>query len=210
MEERKIYDGFKKMGGEHISDLGAYVREYLSKHNDVKVYIGIDSEQHKRHTTYGMVVILYHDKKGGHLIFKRDNAHDENGKRIKIKDMFTKLWKEVELAAELGEYFEQELEGHYKRLSIEELSNMRDCRGNVYGVHQTKLVDVDLDLNPDGGKFGKNKSCKVHDTAVSYISGLGYRVRTKPYAWAASVAADLVVDKSNPVKRKSNKISTFI
>jgi predicted RNase H-related nuclease YkuK (DUF458 family) len=196
-EERKIHEGFKKMGGDLVPDLGAYVRDYLAKHDDVKVYVGIDSEQHKRHTTYGMVVILYHDKKGGHLVFKRDNAHDPaTGKRIKIRDMFQKLWKEVELAEALGSYFETELEGHYKRFTIEELMK----RG--YGAHQDKLVDIDLDLNPDEGPTGKNKSNRVHDAAVSYISGLGYRVRTKPHAWAASCAADLIVDKSNPAKRK--------
>jgi predicted RNase H-related nuclease YkuK (DUF458 family) len=195
----EIHEGFKKLGGEQIADLGAYVREYLAKHDDVKVYIGIDSEQHKKHTTYGMVVILYHEKKGGHFVWKRQNAHDENGKRMKIKDMFTKLWKEVELAEALGAYFELELEGHYRRFTPEELV------AAGYGSHQFRLVDIDLDLNPSEGPTGKNKSNKVHDTAVSYIAGLGYRVRTKPHAWAASCAADMIVDKTNPGKRKGRR-----
>jgi len=199
MEERKIHEGFKKLGGEQVANLGAYVREYLSLHGDVKIYIGVDSEQHKRHTTYGVVVILYHDKKGGHFVFKRENAHDETGKRMKIRDLFTKLWKEVELAEALDSYFETELVGSYRRFSVEELVQ------NGYGSHQDKLVDVDLDLNPHIGPTGKNKSNKVHDTAVSYMTGLGYRVRTKPHAWAASCAADMIVDKSNPGKRKGRK-----
>jgi len=31
----------------------------------------------------------------------------------------------------------------------------------------------------------------VYEAAVGYLTGLGFRVRCKPHAWAASCAADL-------------------
>ena len=51
-----------------------------------------------------------------------------------------------------------------------------------------KLVDIDLDFNPNK-KWGSNV---VHDSAVGMLKGCGFRVRTKPRAWAASCAADLL------------------
>jgi len=195
-KDKKIHEGFKKMGGEPVADLGQYVRDYLSKHSDVKIYVGVDSEQCRKHTQYGLVVIMYHDRKGGHFVFKRDNAHDDNGRRTKIKDLWSKLWKEVEMAKELADYLEAELNGSYRRLTPDELVQLG------YKPHQDKLVDIDLDLNPYPGQFGQNKSNSVHAAGVTYMVGSGYRVRTKPDSWAASCAADLVVDRDNRSYRK--------
>ena len=191
-----VQDGFKKMGGEPIADLGHYIRDYLALHDDVRVYVGVDSEQCRKHTQYGIVVIMYHKGKGGHFVFKRYTPHDEKGKRMKVKDLWSKLWKEVELAKELAEYLEIELEGHYKRLTIDELKALG------YKPHQDKLVDVDLDLNPEPGKANRNKSNSVHDAGVNTMVGSGFRVRTKPHAWSASCAADLIADRDNRSYRK--------
>ena len=66
----------------------------------------------------------------------------------------------------------------------------------------TNLVDIDLDLNPEPGKAGRTKTNSVHDAGVQYIVGSGFRVRTKPHAWSASCAADMIVDRDNRVHRK--------
>lgn len=166
--------GFKKFGGEYVEDLGKYLRDYLKNNKNVKIYVGCDSEQYKKYTRYATVVVMYHKNNGAHFIFK-----DERVERV--KDMYTKLFNEVEKVFAVGEYLEVELEGHYPRL--EPLK---------------KLVDLDIDLNPDP----KWKSNMVHAAGLGYLTAAGYRTRCKPFAWAASCAADLCCRKK---RRKSKK-----
>lgn len=196
MELNKVHEGFKKLGGELVPDLGQYLRDFLSHHDDVRIYIGVDSETLRKHTQYGLVVVMYHYKKGAHFIFKRENAKDADGRRVKVRDLWSKLWREVELAKALGDYLEVELAGSYRRFTPEEVVK------EGHKPHQTNLVDIDLDLNPEPGKAGRNKSNSVHDAGVQYIVGSGFRVRTKPHAWSASCAADMIVDRDNRVHRK--------
>ncbi len=57
----------------------------------------------------------------------------------------------------------------------------------IKDVDNINLI-IDVDYNPD-----KNAGSNiVHDAAVGYLTGLGFQVRSKPYAWAATYAADLL------------------
>ena len=160
-------ESFKKFGGEIIPDLGEYVRDYISKYPDVKVFVGCDSEQYRNHTQYAVVVVLYHEKNGGHYIFYREKVK-------KIKDLFARLWREVEQVLAVGEYLEKELEGFYKRENPLE-----------------KLVELHIDLNPNP----MHKSNSVFSVGVGTLKGHGFRVKTKPHAWAASCSSDLICRK---------------
>jgi uncharacterized protein len=165
-KEKKMKD-FKKFGGEVIFDLGQYVREYVLKHKEVKIYVGCDSEQYNNHTQYAVVVVLYHEGNGAHYIFRRERTK-------KVKEMFTRLWGEVERVLELADYLEKELDGVYKRENPLE-----------------KLVEIHIDLNPSP----MHKSNVVFNAGVGTCKGQGYRVKTKPHAFAASVCADLICRK---------------
>ena len=171
--------GFKKFGGDYINDLGLYIREYLQAHmksspNGIKIYVGCDSENSSNRTRYATVVLLYHVGAGAHYIFKSESLP-------RIKDMYMKLWGEVERAFEVSEYLEIELEGSYERIDADE-----------------KLVDVDLDLNPSP----RWRSNIAYDSGMGFMKAHGYRVRGKPTAWAASVAGDYVVRKKNQKRKK--------
>jgi len=120
------------------------------------------------------------------------------------------MWKEIELSFEVAEYLEIELEGFAKRISPEELIAIkkaelikpireRDPSKIVYDTHQTKLVNIDVDINPFPGG-GHNKSHVAYAAVKSYLSGMGYRVRFKPDALAASSAADFRLKKGSGVK----------
>jgi predicted RNase H-related nuclease YkuK (DUF458 family) len=65
-------------------------------------------------------------------------------------------------------------------LSLKVANELRDSIG-VESV-------VDLDINPSE----KYKSNMAHDAAMGMVKGYGFEVRTKPDAWAASCAADLL------------------
>lgn len=169
---------FKRFGGAYIDNLGEYVRDYLKHHeatspNGMRIYVGCDSEHNKKRTRYATVVLIYHIGAGAHYIFDIDSVP-------RVKDMYMKLWGEVERAFKVGEYLEAELEGVYPRTNIIE-----------------KLVDIDLDLNPNP----RWRSNMAYDAGMGFIKGNGYRVRGKPYAYAASCAADLVCRK----KKKKTK-----
>jgi len=189
---------FKKFGGEEIPDVGEYLRAYLKKYPLTSVFVGTDSMSKRGKVSYATVIALYDEvrKDGVHYIFKRD-------KEIGKLDIFSRMWREVEKSIEVAEHLEVELEGHIKRLDIEDLMVMRNPAGGYYKVHQNKLVTIDIDINPtDGG--GQNKSFVAYEAAKGYVVGLGYRERFKPHCWAANVCADLVC-KGVTKKRTGSK-----
>ena len=231
---------FKKFGGEMIADLGEYVREYVSKYPGVSIYVGCDSDELNSQMICYVTTICFYDefrKDGAHYIFTRENVPtkrkwvDKSGdpkedkrkiKEAKQENIFNKIWGEVERLAELGDYFEKELSGIVHPKSMDELKR------KGFDVHQTRLVNLDVDINPDPGldipkdlkgnsaeiikyidehkfKSGRNKSNLLYDAARAYLEGLGYRTRFKPNAWASSVAADFHVRTEKKKKRKGKK-----
>lgn len=217
---------FKKFKGEQIPDLGQYVRDYIKENVGNTIYIGCDSDpkgkkrgNRKRGLIpYATTVAFYDEerKSGVHYIFDREyeprpkvkfiktgnKARDkELSRKALTGSIFQRIWLEVEKAEAVGEYFEKELAGYYRRKSPEELIKMG------YSPHQNKLVCIDLDINPVPGwtpyqleliRIGespgipKNRSNIVYDAARSYLVGKGYRVRFKPDSWASSCSADLI------------------
>jgi len=145
---------FKKFGGQKIQDVSLYVKEYLEKYPDVKVYIGTDSVQMRLATTYATAICLWHIGNGAHVIFERQRLE-------KTRDLFTRLWKETEI-------------------SIKIANKLRDSIG-VESI-------IDLDINPSE----KYKSNMAHDAAMGMVKGYGFEARSKPDAWAATCAADLL------------------
>jgi len=216
MEERV----FKKFGGEIIADLGEYVRGHIEKFPGETVYIGCDSDVRRngRKIMYADVVAFYDNDRndGVHYIFNRELISgnqvkfSKTGNKVKDKELhrknltssiFQRIWHETERLFELGEYFERELEGKYKRMTPEE------AVAKGYKSNQTKLVDIDIDINPDAGwtswqkeliragkspGIPKNRSHIVYAAAKAHLEGLGYRVRFKPNSWAATCAADII------------------
>ena len=153
-----MVNGFKLFNGRNLDDVGDYVLNYIRKNPNVKIFVGTDSRQYKSHTKYVTAVGLLKPRKGVHIIYKRNNIK-------KIKDIFSRLWNEVEYSREVADYIEYKVNNNGK-----------------------KIVTVHLDINLDK----KAKSNIVHDSAVGYLKGLGYKVETKPNSWAASKAADML------------------
>lgn len=211
---------FKKFGGEIITNLGKYAREHLEEFPNETIYIGCDSDVRRngRKVMYADVIAFYNDdiKAGVHYIFNRELMDGFQVKKVKtgndVEDkkshrkaltssIFQRIWGEVVRLEEIGEFFEKELDGIYPRKTPDELTKLG------YGVHQNKLVDLDIDINPNPGwtsyqmeliRMGKepgipkNRSFIVYDAARAYLEGKGYRVRFKPKSWAATCAADMI------------------
>ena len=114
-------EGFKLFGGSQIEDVGKYVLDYVTKYPETMVFIGTDSTQLRKITLYATAIMLYHPGRGAHIVFKRDRVP-------KIKDLFTRLWKEVEIVKEVAEYIDSTLKGKYKfewtKDTLREYNNM--------------------------------------------------------------------------------------
>lgn len=89
---------FKLEGGESVDSI-THTIEVLSENKDVKIYVGTDS-QNKRHNSCYVVTIGYKfDNRGMHCIYYKENVK-------KIKDRYTRLWKEVEMSLEIAKHLE--------------------------------------------------------------------------------------------------------
>jgi predicted RNase H-related nuclease YkuK (DUF458 family) len=135
--------------------LDTYLSHYLSENPDAQIIIGCDSKNRDSETVYGLVIVLYKEKKGGHVLYAKQRMP-------RIRDRWSRLWREVELSVALANELQEK------------------------GFPKVKFID--LDLNPDP----RFKSNDVVRAAVGLVESMGYEARTKPYSLCASYAADKV------------------
>lgn len=160
---------FKTMRGQRIDNVSEYIVNYLNenKNKEIRIYLGSDSQVTGAEVVYVTAIVLYQEGKGGHVLY-----HKEKWPREGL-DFKNRLTKELHMSYEMAEYLETTLVGFYRRIEPEK-----------------KLIDIDIDFNPDIGPKGNNKSNTLFNLGVGWMEGSGYRVRTKPLAIAASYAAD--------------------
>jgi predicted RNase H-related nuclease YkuK (DUF458 family) len=106
---------FKSLGNRKEVDLIPYLKEKLSGNQKISIYIGCDSQTIAQDTFYACVIVLHYERNGGHVIYSREKVS-------KIKDRFTKLWREVEISMEVADFLREN------------------------GIEATY---IDIDLNPD-------------------------------------------------------------
>ena len=88
-KEEKIEDKvFKIMNSNIKVDLVPYTKELLKKNPALKIYIGTDSQNSGRSTTYA-TVLVFHNNHGGHVIYNKEIIPI-------VRDRFSRLWMEVE------------------------------------------------------------------------------------------------------------------
>lgn len=144
---------FKRLQDKKDVEVVSYLKQQLKEHPDSDIYIGTDSQVHGKTTTYAVVIVLHRKGRGGHVLFYRETLPV-------IYDMFTKIYKEVEMSLEVAEYL---------------VAN---------GVKKAKKIDIDI--NPDK----RYRSNIVLSSAMGLLAGYGYEGRMKPHAWASSHVAD--------------------
>ena len=140
------------------------VKSFIENTSDsTKIYIGSDSERHKRGGVWfsdtAVVVVVHYDGKHGAKVFGEvttERDWDQNKARPRMR-LMSEAYKASDMYLKLAE-------------SIGD----RHC-------------EVHLDINPDE-KHGS--SCVIQE-AVGYVRGLtGVIPKVKPNAFAASIAAD--------------------
>ncbi len=135
-------------------ELDRYLLDYLTLHPECEVHVGSDSQNLRFHTVYVSTVVLRHPGKGAHVLYNKSRVPI-------IRDMFSKLWGELERSIALAEHVRHTLE--------------------------IPVTQIDLDYNEDDSY----PSNKVLNAASGYVQSLGYTVKAKPNlliaVWAANV-----------------------
>jgi predicted RNase H-related nuclease YkuK (DUF458 family) len=98
-------------------EIAEYLKRYIAEHHfeNLRIYIGCDSHSKGECTTYVTTVVVHKGIAGCHVLYQRE-------KLVKIKDLWTRLWNEVEKSVGLAKY-------------------LREQGVNIY--------TIDLDLNHD-------------------------------------------------------------
>ena len=162
---------FIKFRGEEIPNIFEYVISKVTENPTLNVAIGCDSKQLRNKTQYVVTVMLHSSEEhnGAHVVFSRF-------KIPKVKDRFTRLWKECEYIFEISEEMHAVLDSiGYKNHSLTNFNY--------------KLVEVHLDLNPNK-KYGSNS---VYKPAIQWFKSMGYNAVAKPNSHAATTAADMLL-----------------
>ncbi len=138
-----------------------YVAEKMEADKTLELYLAIDSKRRKAKTSYVVSLVLYSPilRRGAEVWFKRYVEKTS-------PDLFTRLWKEVEMANEWS-------------------ATIWD---NLKHILKTKdKLNVHMDLNPNP----KTRSYKVYKAGLPWIASLGYNVAVKPESWACRAADHL-------------------
>lgn len=212
---------FKKFGGEKITNIIEYIKDYVAEHPNVTISLGCDSVQRRKKTVYAFTLMFYSVsiRNGAHVVYFRENV-------TKIRDTYDRLYKEAEFLQQIAEWLDGELSKFYVRQDLTELEQKRykfhlaKCNGEFAHVRpenedvviqnltltdadkvrasQFRTIDLHLDYNPFEGKvdnrgFAKNKSNISYKAYTPWLKGLNYRVFCKPSSPAAASAADLLL-----------------
>lgn len=203
---------FKKFDGTLIDDVVDYIKDYIKRDPLVTISVGCDSVQRRHKTVFSVTVMFYNTtlRNGSHLIFFRENSY-------KIRDNFERLSREAMLLQEVGDFLDESLQGSYVRgdLNPEAMKkykfHLAKCNGEYPNLPlyleddisnklelttsdlsaEFRLVDLHIDFNPKD-QF-KNKSYLSYKSFVPWLRGMNYRVWAKPKSFAASCAADILL-----------------
>lgn len=91
---------FQSLTNHEVIDLIPYLKEKLKSKEDIKIYVGSDSQNMGGRTMYALVVVLHYGNNGGHVIYSKKSVS-------RIRDRFTRLWNEVEDSVQLAQYLEE-------------------------------------------------------------------------------------------------------
>ena len=93
---------FQKLTGHPTFELAPYVKSVLKLHAGfaVQLYLGCDSQNKAIDTVYATTLVFHIASSGCHVIYKKERVP-------KIRDMWTRLWKETENSCEVAIYLRE-------------------------------------------------------------------------------------------------------
>lgn len=143
---------FKKEDGERVNVI-EHCAEILGKYPNTEILIATDSQNTKKESRYATVIVFRYGFRGAHYIYNKENVP-------KIRDLFSRLFKECELSLDLAEF--------------------------ISNNSAFKISAIELDFND----FKKTKSTPLISACKGWCESLGYNVILKSGEMIASKAAD--------------------
>ena len=94
---------FRRLTDRATIDLAEYLKDYIEQvgAENVRLYIGCDSQNKSEWTSYATTVVLHIGTTGCHVLYERERV------RPRINDFWTRLWKEVERSVEVALYLKE-------------------------------------------------------------------------------------------------------
>lgn len=86
---------FRTADGNPVSEL-SHTLKVLRTNPTARIYVGCDSQNKKRYSYYVVVIAYRYGQKGAHYIYSRYRVP-------KIRDRWSRLWKEVELSKQVAD-----------------------------------------------------------------------------------------------------------
>lgn len=155
-------------------DVIEHIKACLVREPGAIIYIGSDAQQHSKKVDFVTVAVLYDPtlRNGGRGFSTRNKVPKDQ-----VKNIWTKLYTEVQLSLELA------------------------CALVERGVDSSK-IEVHIDANQIEGY----KSTPYAKTLAGMVIGSGFKTRIKPDAWAASYACErLVKGRHLPTKERRSR-----
>ena len=153
---------FRKESGDRVG-LIDHCKEILGTHPNAEILIGCDSQNSKIWSRYSVAVVFRYGSSGAHYIYT-------NVKVPKIKDLFTRLFKECELSLEIADFITENT--------------------------SYKIGAVELDFN----NFKITKSTPLISATKGWVESKGYKLMLKSGEMIACRAADKQCRRKSRVK----------
>jgi predicted RNase H-related nuclease YkuK (DUF458 family) len=124
---------WKKINGQVIDNLAKYIKDYISQHpGEYEIFVGTDSQRIRKKDTvlFAMVICLYRQHKGAHIIYAKHKRTDK-----KFKDKLVRLRTEVEYSINIANYLvENEViyDNDIMTIHIDISPNKKNASNSIY------------------------------------------------------------------------------
>lgn len=90
---------FRRLSDKAQIDLAVYLKQYIknNSNNSIRIYVGCDSHVKGEFTTYVSTVVIHIGTTGCHVLYMKEKVEP-------IRDMFQKLWGEVDRSVKVTQY----------------------------------------------------------------------------------------------------------
>jgi len=145
---------FRKENGARVNVI-EHCADILAEYPNAEILISTDSQNTKKESKYATVIVFRYGFKGAHYIYNKENFP-------KIRDLFSRLFKECELSLNIAEF--------------------------ITSNSAFRISAIELDFND----FKKTKSTPLISATKGWCESLGYRTILKSGEMIAAKAADHV------------------
>lgn len=184
---------FRKHDGTKIDNVIEYMKKYMSDSNgqiSYEIFVGCDSQVNNRNTIYSVVIGIHRIVdgigRGVHIIHTREKdkklGEDKGG-------IFKRLWNEVERIVETALYLaDNEIDVNDIGTHVDANFKQQYASNMIYDSAISYLNSLKFECRECNG-YGYIEN----NIVCSKCNGegiIGFKVEGKPYAWAATYAAN--------------------